>query len=83
MNPVFIKVSYDILEMPNFFRKLKRFVGYFRIESQDFNDSLNGVITISFSTNKVKIKEGGSRQVDIEAKSNSRGSWYFTSINSY
>jgi hypothetical protein len=81
-NLVYIKVHLCLIEdMPDFFRKLKRYVGWFRIESQDVHDIENSRMVISFYTDKVKIEEGKSRQVDIEAKSNSKGSWYFTRIN--
>jgi hypothetical protein len=77
---VYIKVSFSVLGMPDFFRKLKRYVGWYRIEAQDTYDIEREIVAISFYTDKVKIKEGKSRQVDIEAKSNNKGSWYFTSI---
>jgi hypothetical protein len=80
MRQVYIKAYYSILELPNFWRKLKRFLGEFRIEQQSMEDSIRGIITISFHTDKVEIPEGEDRQVILECRSNERGSWYFTSI---
>lgn len=80
MNLVYIKCSYDVIELSNFWRKLKRFVGDFKIEAQTVDDAIKGYITISFYSD-IPIEEGKSRQVDIEARRNAKGSWYFTKIN--
>jgi hypothetical protein len=81
MQIVYAKIQYDLIDTtPNFFAKLKRYVGLFRVEAQDIHDYLNGVMTVSFYTNKVEIKDGESALVHLEAKRNKRGSWYFTNI---
>ena len=81
MSLVYISVSTDVIDnFKGFFRKLKRYVGEYRVEAQDFYDTVRGVIKISFYTDKVDIKEGDDRTVFIEAKSNNKGSWYFTKI---
>lgn len=81
MNIVYTKVSIDLIdETSGFFRKLKRYVGYFRVEQQTVEEVYSGVLTISFSTDKVSIKEGEPRNVYLIAKKNEKGSWYFTGI---
>jgi hypothetical protein len=92
MQHVYVKCSYEIIGMPNFFEKLKAFVGEFRIEQQPIEDTYPGCITISFYTDKVNIEEGKKRQVDLTAKKNgmvlrSNGDlfedWDFTEINCF
>lgn len=60
----------------NFFRKLNRFLGNFRIEGEDYR----GDTIISFYSNE-PIKEGWTTECELIAKRNKRGSWYFTEIN--
>jgi hypothetical protein len=81
MNQVYIRATYDVVQFNGFWRQLRRFIGHFRIEQQTMQESHEGLITISFYTDKVNSKEGELRQVDLECKSNARGSWYFTKIN--
>lgn len=84
MQNVFVKIRLDLPDsLPGFWRKLKRFLGYYRIEAQDVYDADCNRITISFFTDKVEIKEGELRQVEIVAKRNKRGSWYFTHIEKH
>jgi len=68
MQNVFVKCTYEVVGMPGFFKKLKEFVGEFRIEQQPVQDIEPGIITISFYTDKVRIEEGKTRQVDIVAE---------------
>jgi hypothetical protein len=80
MQHVFFKCTYDIIEMPGFFKKLKSFIGEFRIEQQPIQDIETGVVTISFSTDLVQIEEGKTRQVELIAENNQHG-WGFTGIS--
>lgn len=80
MNLVYTKISIELIDdLKGVFRKLKRYVGEYRIEGQDLYD-YGKAIKISFWTDKVKIKEGEDRTVFLSAKSNKKGSWYFTGI---
>jgi hypothetical protein len=79
MQQVFCKCTYDVIGMPGFFKKLKAFIGDFRIEQQSVQDAELGVVTISFWTDKVFIEEGKTRQVEIIAE-NKDGDWNFISI---
>lgn len=80
MQQVFFKCTYDAVAMPGFFKKLKAFVGEFRIEQQSIQDIDTGVVTISFSTDLVHIEEGKPRQVELIAE-NSETDWAFTRIS--
>lgn len=81
MGLVYFKCTYDILGMPDFFEKLKEFVGHFRIEPQQVDDSYRGIVTISFFTDKVEVKEGEYAQVDLEINRDSFWKWNFSGIN--
>lgn len=80
MNNVFSKISYQCFQLPGFFEKLSAFVGHFRIEQQTVSESYDGVVTISFYTDKVDIIEGDSRQVDLIAENKPDGTWDFKEI---
>jgi hypothetical protein len=89
---VYIKCSYELIALPGFFKKLKDFVGHFRIEAQGIKDSYDGIITISFYTDKVEIPEGKEAQVELVAQSSGltvelNGSlsddWHFSSIGTF
>ena len=81
MTLVFVKISLGVVdEFKGFFAKLKEFIGDFRIEGQDVYDVDKKVIKVSFYTDKIEIKEGESRQVEIHAASSPDGSWEFTGI---
>jgi hypothetical protein len=82
MQHVFFKCTYEIIAMPGFFTKLKAFIGEFRIEQQPIQDIVPGVVTISFSTDRVQIEEGKTRQVELIAENNEIG-WDFTGINKF
>jgi len=77
MNIYYFKITKELLlSFDNtFFRKLNRFLGNFRIEGEDYR----GSVIISFYSNE-PIKEGWTKNVTIEMKANSKGSWYFTKI---
>lgn len=80
MQNVFCKISYECFELPGFFKKLTDFIGHFRIEQQTVTESFDRVITISFCTNKIQVKEGESRQVDLIAENKPDGTWQFKEI---
>lgn len=68
-------------ECPNFFRKLKRYVGNFRVVSSD--NQLPETFKIIFWTDKIKVevKEGDRiPYAELIAKTNSRRSWYFIDL---
>jgi hypothetical protein len=80
MNIVYCNIPIELVdELKYFFRKLKRFVGDYRIEQQDFYEMDRKILKISFYHN-VEVKEGEKRLVSLEAKTNKRGSWYFTKV---
>ena len=78
MNRYHFKISRELLlqNEGDFFRKLNRFLGNFRIEGEDYK----GDTIISFYSNE-PIKEGWSNECFLVSKRNKRGSWYFTEIN--
>lgn len=78
MNIYHFKISRELLLQGegDFFRKLNRFLGNFRIEGEDHYRN----IIISFYSNE-PIKEGWSNECFLVSKRNKRGSWYFTEIN--
>lgn len=80
MQNVFFKCTYEVIGMPDFFKKLKAFIGEFRIEQQQIQDVEPGIVTISFWTDKVQIEEGKTRQVDITAENNENG-WDFIALS--
>ena len=64
MTHVFVKVTYEVFNIQGFFTELKKFLGHFQIE-QTIGESHIGVFRMWFWTDKVEIKEGEIRQVDI------------------
>lgn len=77
MNKYHFKVSREVLlGYGDFFRKLNRFLGNFRIEGENYR----GDVMFSFYS-KEQIKEGETNDCELIAKSNKNGSWYFTEIN--
>lgn len=82
---VFCRVTLECIDFSSgFFKKLKAFVGDFRIEQQQIDDmgfgNRLGVMTISFFTDKVQFKEGEKRIVTLEAKVEENKDWNFTTI---
>lgn len=81
MNQVYVRVSLDVIdEMKGFFSKLKAFVGDFYIMAQTPSDMRMRTVKILFHTDKVEIKEGDDKQVEIMAMNNEDGTWEFTHI---
>lgn len=78
MNRYHFKISKELLlqNEGDLFWKINRFLGNFRIEGEDYC----GNVIISFYSNEA-IKEGWTNECELIAKSNKRGSWYFTEIN--
>lgn len=78
MNRYHFKISRELLLHieKDFFRKLQRFLGNFRVEGEDYR----GDLMISFYSNE-PIKEGEDTCCNLIAMSNKKGSWYFTEIN--
>lgn len=64
MNRVFVNVSYEVFNIPGFFDEFHKFVGPFQIE-QTIQQSIDKCFTIWFFTDRVEIKEGQLRQVEI------------------
>lgn len=64
MTQVFVRINYDILEMPELFKKLREFIGHFQIQ-QTIDQSHDNVCDFWFFTDKVEIESGKSRQVEI------------------
>lgn len=69
MSHVFAKCHYGVLDIPGFFSQLHKYLGHFQIE-QSIEDSHNQCFSIWFYTDKVEIKEGESRQIDLMATQN-------------
>lgn len=67
MQLVYSRLTYEVISWPRFFVKLREFVGEFRIEQQTVQDSINGIITISFTTDKVSFEDGKQREVCLIA----------------
>lgn len=73
---VFAKVHYGVLDIPGFFTKLHDFIGHFQLQ-QSIEESWTKTFQIWFWTDKVDIKEGELRQVDIECLRKEDGSLEF------
>lgn len=64
MTQVFVRINYSILEMPELFKQLSKFIGHFQIQ-QTVDQSYKNVCELWFFTDKVEIEPGKSRQVEI------------------
>lgn len=81
MTLVFAKIQLELIDQfPDFFSKLKAFVGHFRIEAQSVTDTYEGILTVSFYTDKVEIPLGDPKSVFLKAKILENGTWEFTGI---
>ena len=81
MTLVFAKIQLELIDQfPDFFSKLKAFVGHFRIEAQSVTDTYEEVLTVSFYTDKVEIPLGEPKSVFLKAKILENGTWEFTGI---
>jgi len=67
MTRVFVDITYECLDIPELFRQLRKFIGEFQVE-QSIEQSHIRVMRFWFYTDKVEIKEGERRQVDISCK---------------
>jgi len=77
---VFTRAAIELIDQqPGFFKKLKDFVGEFRIEEQPIED-IGRTITFSFAYNEIEFIEGEARQVVLVCEKNSDGGWRFESI---
>lgn len=76
---VYCKISLELINnLPDFFRKLKAFIGVFRIEQQTVWD-IDKYMTISFHTDDVSFIEGEDKEVLLQAENTNEG-WQFTTI---
>ncbi len=67
MNKVFVDITYSVLDIPGMFKQLRDFIGEIQVE-QSVEQSIIGVMRFWFYTDKIEIKEGELRQVEITAK---------------
>jgi hypothetical protein len=81
MESVYIRIDADLISsLPMFFRKLRRFVGSYRVTGPLNEYWRFDILTIYFDSDKNEFKGYSPRQVSLEIKRNLRGSWYFTKI---
>lgn len=74
---VFVRIHYSIIEEPGLFKALKDYIGFFQIQ-QTIEQAHREEMDLWFYTDKVKIEDGKTRQVDITAMKNAEGCIDFT-----
>ena len=80
MSHVFVRIDYSILFIPDLFEALTKFIGYFQF-TQTIEQSHNTTVDLWFYTDKVKLIEGETRQVEILVTKAIGGKGFDFSIN--